>query len=436
MKKIAIILFVALIALPSFAQGKYGKDSAECVKYLSYYQEYVKQKNYKDAAEPWRQAISLCPPTASQNLLIHGQTILRNEINLNKANAARVQEMVDSLLMLHDIRAEYYPNNAVKSWDNKGVDMSNYNAYANDPAKRLEQYNKVIATVKSEGSPVVYVKAMDAAVEAYKANLISGEDVMNKYTEISDYMESLTSKPEYAGAKQDVESLLISSGVASCDNLIALYTPRYEANPADKDALSSMVKMMTRSECIDADLYLKAVESLQKVDPSSSSAYYLYRLYNSKGQLADASAALTESINLLDPEDVKTMAERQFELAVFEFQKQNHYAAAVAAAKKAFELDPSMTGKAYLLIGTIWSAVPCGGDEVAQRSKYWVAVDYMQKAINADESIAEEARSLQAQYRRYFPNAADAFMFDAVDGNSYSVSCGGMHETTTVRTQK
>ena len=105
-----------------------------------------------DAAAPWRQAISLCPPTASQNLLLHGQTILRSEINLNRNNAARVQEMVDSLLMLHDIRAQYYPNSAVKSYDNKGVDMSNYNAYANDPAKRLAAYNEVLSKVQKEVS--------------------------------------------------------------------------------------------------------------------------------------------------------------------------------------------------------------------------------------------------------------------------------------------
>ena len=52
MKKISLILF-AVIAMVAggnaFAQGKYGADSAECIKYLSYYQEYYKQKNYDDA---------------------------------------------------------------------------------------------------------------------------------------------------------------------------------------------------------------------------------------------------------------------------------------------------------------------------------------------------------------------------------------------------
>ena len=45
MKKIALILMTLVLALPVFAQGRFGKDSAECTKYLSYYQELYKQKN-------------------------------------------------------------------------------------------------------------------------------------------------------------------------------------------------------------------------------------------------------------------------------------------------------------------------------------------------------------------------------------------------------
>ena len=52
MKKITLVLLtfaMALVGTKVSAQGKYGADSAECIKYLSYYQEYYKQKNYDDA---------------------------------------------------------------------------------------------------------------------------------------------------------------------------------------------------------------------------------------------------------------------------------------------------------------------------------------------------------------------------------------------------
>ena len=60
----------------------------------------------------------------------------------------------------------------------------------------------------------------------------------------------------------------------------------------------------------------------------------------------------------------------------------------------------------------------------------------MTRARNADPSLEEETSRLSAQYRRYLPQQADAFMYDLVDGSSYVVSCNGMREVTTVRTNK
>ncbi|MBO4768933.1 MAG: hypothetical protein J5495_05300, partial [Bacteroidales bacterium] len=94
MKKAAVILLAFILAVPAFAQGKFGADSAECIKYLSYYSELMKQNNIQEATPFWRQAIQLCPPTANQNLLINGTKILRNEINQNRRDPARYKELV------------------------------------------------------------------------------------------------------------------------------------------------------------------------------------------------------------------------------------------------------------------------------------------------------------------------------------------------------
>ena len=60
----------------------------------------------------------------------------------------------------------------------------------------------------------------------------------------------------------------------------------------------------------------------------------------------------------------------------------------------------------------------------------------MTKAKNADESLTEDCDNYIRQYRSYFPQTAEAFMYDITDGQSYTVSCAGMRATTTVRTQK
>ena len=88
-----------------------------------------------------------------------------------------------------------------------------------------------------------------------------------------------------------------------------------------------------------------------------------------------------------------------------------------------------------MLIGTIWGSVPCSGNDIEQRAKYWVAVDYMNKAKAADETLAEDATNYIRQYSSYYPQTAEAFMYDFTNGQSYTGSCGGMRATTTVRTQ-
>ncbi len=436
MKKAAVILFALILSLPAFAQGKFGADSAECIKYLSYYSEYMKQNNIQEAAPFWRQAMSLCPPTANQNLLINGAKILRSELNQNRRNPERYKELVDSLLMVHDMRAETYPKYYVTTLNNKAIDIINF--CKADKQGSYDKLTAIISDIKSGCSPVVYVNYMQLASDLYKTGALNAEAVMTAYTLLTESMEANTN-PDIASAKKTVEQVFIDCGVASCENLLALYAPRYEATPEDKALLTSMVKMLATSDCMDSDLFLKAVESLYAVEPSKESAYYLYKLYSSRDKNDDAAKALNEAIGMIDstnPDNISQLSEYRLELATFYFKKCGKSAAAVNVAKTIPELNPTLAGKAYLLIGTIWGTVRCGGNEVSSRAPYWVAADYMAKAKNADPSLATEADNLAAQYRRYFPQQADAFMYDIIDGASYHVNCGGLSDITTVRTIK
>ncbi|MBQ4196387.1 MAG: hypothetical protein II659_00875, partial [Bacteroidales bacterium] len=124
-----------------------------------------------------------------------------------------------------------------------------------------------------------------------------------------------------------------------------------------------------------------------------------------------------------------------YELATI-YYSNRQFGQAVSTARQASELNPKYAGKAEMLIGTIWAATSCGGDEIAKRAKFWVAVDCMQRAKAKDPSLADEANKNIARYSSYFPKAEDAFMYDIVNGQGYTVSCGGMSASTVVRTIK
>lgn len=441
MKRIALAILTVALMLPgvnSFAQGKFGADSAECVKYMSFYQEYFKSKSYDAALPSWRKAYKLCPPTASQNMLIHGATLLKTVIAKNANNAAYRAELVDSLMNLYDVRVATYPKSAVAALNNKGLDMANY--IKNDPQRLFDGYQAIINSNKSATRPNIYIYHMNSAIELFQKGALDAEQVINTYQADIALLEAAPAKDDAekeqnAKVKTDLESLFISSRVASCENLLALFTPRYQANPNDLDLVSNIVKMMSFTDgCQNNDLYLNAVTSMYKLDPSHTAAHALFKLNSARGNVQDAIKYQEEAIAAAESDNA-TDALYYYELASF-CMKNSQSAKAFESAKKAVELDPSYEGKAYFLMGTIWGSASCGGDEITRRAPYWVAVDYLQKAKAADASLTEDANRLIGQYASYYPQTAEAFMYDITDGQSYTVSCGGMRATTVVRTQK
>ena len=442
MKRIVLLISVAAAALfcssNLSAQGKYGPDSTECIKYLSYYTEYYKQKNYDSALPNWRKAYNLCPPTARYSLLSDGTTLIRNLINKNQNNPVYKKQLVDSLMTIYNQRVEFWPKYATSSLNNKALDMYNY--LKDDPKKLYEGLTEVVNTTKQNTRPNIFLFQMTTAVDLYKSGMLDAETVINIYEDGVKYLAEIEPKNDTEARSiektvTDFESLFITSQVASCDNLIALFSPRYEANPTDLDLSKNIVKMMSLTEgCMDNDLFLNAVQTVYNIEPSYNSAYYLYRLYSNKGDFDNAVKYLEEAI-AYEESDAVVDAGYQYELAAFSL-KNGKSAKAYEAAQKAVELDSSVAGKAYMLMGTIWGSTVCNGNEIERRAPYWVAVDFMIKAKNADPALEEDANNHIRQYSVYYPETAEAFMYNITDGESYTVSCGGMRAVTTVRTRK
>ena len=442
MKKVllAALSFAMLLSgagLNAQDMSKYGPNADECVKYLSYYSEYYKQKNYEDATPNWRKAYSLCPPSCSQNLLIHGSDLVSRLIKKEK-NPIAVEGLVDTLLTLQDLRAQYYPKYAATALNNKASYAAMY--IKNDPKRLYDIYEGVISANGAETKASVLFNDFKVAVDLYSAGQLGTEDVLNLYQRNLSMLEAIKPASEIEGKqigdfRTNIENLFISSKVASCDDLLALFGPRYEANPNDLQLAKNIVKMLSLAEdCNDNDLYLNAVTTMYTLEPSADAAYYLYKLHSAKGNVADAVKYLNEAIDR-DDSDVKADASYNYELALYCF-KNGRSASAYEAASKVPAMDESLAGKAYLLLGTIWGSASCGGDEIARRAPYWVACDYMNKAKAADASLTDDANRYIGQYSKYFPQAADAFMYGVNNGDSYTVVCGGMRATTTARTVK
>ena len=446
MKRLAYLLLAvtaaAFVGQNAAAQGKYGADSAECIKYLSYYQEYYKQKNYDSALPNWRKAYAICPATASQNLFVHGSTLVNREINKNRKNPAYFSALVDTLLTLQDQRLAFYPRTA-KGVDQKATILNNKGQYminfrSDDSRYLYDNLNAIIGELGSATRGSILVNVLQAAINLYRTNQLSADDVINMYDTVTATISGATAKNDAEAednlkTKATIESVFADSKVASCENLIAIFTPRFEADPTNMAVVTNIVKLMNSADdCANNDLYFKAVTQMHKNDPSYRSAYGLFKLNAARGNVADACTYLEEAIDY-DESDDATDAQYLYELARFAYGN-NMRGRAFDAASKAVRLDNGYAGKAYMIMGNLWSSASCGGD-VNKYARYWAATDFYQKAMNADSSLADDARSAIGKVSIYYPEASEIFMYDLGRGQAYTVSCSGMTTTTTVRTR-
>ena len=439
MKRLSLILLAA-VSLFAFqkvsAQGKYGADSAECLKYLSYYQEYWKQKNYDSALPNWRKAYQICPATASQNMFIHGTRLMTRQLEKTKDVAER-SAIIDTILTLQDQRMAAYPRKRIEIMNNKGQYMINYRGQ--ESKYIYENLGAITRELGPRTSGNILVNLLQSSINLYRESALEADDVIAVYELVNENLSQ--AKPKNAAEEEDnakvrntIESIFADSKVASCDNLITIFTPRFEADPENLELVTKIVKLMNNADdCASNDLYLRAVTAMYKLDPSYRSAYALFRLNSARGNTADAARYLEEAIASQESDDAVD-AQYFYELALFAY-KNGMRGKALEAADAAVKLDYGYAGKAYLIIGNLWASATCT-DDVDKYARFWAATDYYQKARSADPSVAEDASAQIATISKYYPEASEIFMYDLVAGNSYTVSCGGMKATTTVRVNK
>ena len=438
MKKFTLFFFALamLFGVQAYAQ----EPNDQCKLYLDFYTNNYKNKQYDDALPQWRIAYRECPRNYRANIYIQGSFLLNRQINRTR-DAATKEALIDSLLTLQDERLQYFPTGKIGGvvQDLRATILNNKGQYAinfrgNKPEFLYKTLGEIIDQIGSETKGGIFVNYLQSAIALYKSGNLEVEEVINAYTKSAEFLSNAQPADDAEAtsigeAKATLESIFAESNVASCDNLVAIFKPRYDANPDDIPTVNTIVRLMNRGECFDNDLYLSAVTTLHKLDPSASSAYFLFRLHSARGNVNEAIRYIDEAIESAASDESK--AQYNYELANFAY-KNSLKAKSYAAAGEAAKLDYGYAGKAYMIMGNLWAGTSCGGDEITRYAPRWAACDFYRKAAAADPSLAEEANR-NISRNSYAPSAADAFMYGYQNGQSYTVSCSGMSATTTIR---
>jgi len=141
--------------------GKFGTgpDSTECRQRLSFYREYVRAGDIISAVPSWRVAMALCPRDVNQLLFSDGQTILKTLLQQPGVPVERRNEMVDSIILLYDIRIENYPQNRVSAMQFKVRDLGTFKPDAKE--EQLAALEVLLNETGGETIPEMLVRYMD-----------------------------------------------------------------------------------------------------------------------------------------------------------------------------------------------------------------------------------------------------------------------------------
>ncbi len=435
-KKVILGLMFTALATAAGAQGKYGEteeDSISCLKNLSLYTEFYNQKAFDDALRPMVDAMNTCPKS-SKNLYIRGGNILNHKLKQLKAGGDDEQQAkyLDTLKMMYDLRIEHFGQRGYVL-GRKGTDMLRYGSSSD--FKEAYDVLRESAKLSGEKTQAGILSALYQAAYVLQAKgVIEKEEALELYGELSEIVAANKGKEGEEGYKKAQEAIdQIFGKIATCTDLVEIFTPRFEADPNDEELLENIIGLLEMQNCADEELFLQASKNLDEINPSGESKYGIGVALLKKQEYEEAVKYLKEAADLLDDDvERKVSALNYAASALMQLRK---YPEVKQTALKALKADPE-NGEAYMHIGDayFYGSKSVGDSKCTKAGGYWASIPKYQKAKSLDPELADKANRKIGSARAQFPDKQECFFEDITDGQSFEVG-GWINETVTVETK-
>lgn len=437
---------VRLSIEPQDNMPKYGKDSVNCVVNISLYREFYRQwraSNFespviKDIIAPWRWVFNNCP-LASENTYVDGVRIMQYRIENTKLDDER-GKLIDTLMMVYDQRAKYFPNHFRTGKPQKGAILSRkgIDLFTYDQERYEEAYNILRQSIEIDGDDtdgtalIYYFRAVVKMARKAKVDTAFIVDTYDQVSEILDHniSRAIANNDEkwaenYRNFKNNIEASF--EPFASCTDLVRVYGNKLKKTPNDVELLKKITNLLDRRGCQGDPLYLDASARLHKLQPSQESAFNIGRLLLRDEKYSQAIPYLEEATRSADQE----RAHRAFKHLAETFKAVKNFPRARQAALSALQINPS-DGAPLITIGDCYAltAKDCGDNDFTSKVGYWAAVDKYNQARRVDPSQADNASRRIATYSAHFPSVNVIFFHGYEEGQTYIIDCWYREETT------
>ena len=430
--KLAVATALAISAIPMMAQNFEGttyedrigfsnNNNEDSIKIggqnISLFQQYIEANNWAEARTNllWLKEFA---PYAINGIYTKGPLMYYQLIvNPNETDQAKKLQYFKEMMELFDLRQKNLEalNSFSKIKNTLGDVLSVKADYYNWTApqvqgsgytlnKSYENYSEAIKMIKENGgrdiagsvllnfflvSDAMYKNAPNALREQYLQDYLDSKEACEKMLELAKEAkaEGNMEKANKLLAQYDdplakIEVTFSQSGAADREQVIAIYTKKFDTYKNDINKLNSAINLMAQNDCDDADIYYQYAEAAYAIEPTFTSAIGLAQKAQKNGEMEKMLEYYNKALELASNDATRAVICLNIANAL---TKSKQFTGALTYAEKSIEYNPDIAGKAYLKMANIYT----------QLGQYPKAIEYCTKASEADITISLVAERLK-----------------------------------------
>ena len=442
MKKLTLFALLLVAAAGAMAQNFEGTDvdqriaystgdNEDSIKtargYLTMFQQTGANQDWKDMYVNYTW-IKKYAPFAQTGIYTQGPAMFYNLIIAEQDKAKKLQYF-NEMMELFDLRQKNLDviNTYAKTKNTLGDVLSVKADYYNWLAPKVEgsgytlnqsyaNFSEAIKMVNEQGgrdiagyflqnfiavSDLMYKNAPNAMREKYLQDFLDSKEACEKMLELAKEAQANgdTEKAQklvetYDAPLAAIEQIFSASGAADSSQLIAIYTKKFDTYKTDINKLNSSLTIMQNNDCDESDIYYQYAEAAYALEPSFTSAIGLAQKSQKDGQLDKMLEYYNKALELASS-DARRGA---ICLNICNgLTRSKQYTGALTYAEKAIAYNPDYTGKAYLKEANIYTLL----------GQYQEAINYCDKASEADITVSGSANRLKENIKRVQANQAE-----------------------------
>lgn len=437
-QKFIIAVGLAVMAAPAMAQyegttttdriAMMLPDEAEATtarQHVTTFQMSIENSDWENAYISWKYLIEKVP-YAQVGIYTNGAYMLFMMVQAEQ-DKAKKHELFKELMNLYDLRVKHleglnsFTAPAKQATDGDVIARKAYDyAYLGpqaDPEFTLEKsyaiFSDGIKKINEHGgrevkgfvldsyfrtSYAMYQKDNNGFREQFLQDYLESKDVCDKMLQLAkeqdDTVKARKIVDEYDAPLNTIEGLFAQSKAADRDQIIAIFTPKVEANKENLAYLKSALTLMAANDCDDAPVYYTAAEYAFKLEPSYESAIALAQKYAKEKNNAQSVKYYNEALDLCKSDNQKGSICIRIANAML---KEGDFKNASSYLDKAETFNPDLTGKVYLQRANM----------AVKQKDYNGAIAFCNKAASADITVSGSANRLKQNIQTVMAHNAE-----------------------------